>query len=32
MIGDVNPGAQGPLSLVFGWKIAGAQMIHQSKS
>ena len=22
----------GPLSLVFGWKIAGAQMIHQSKS
>jgi hypothetical protein len=32
MIGDVNPSAQGPLSLVFGWKIAGAQMIHQSKS
>jgi len=31
MIGDVNPSAQGPLSLVFGWKIAESQTIHQSK-
>ena len=31
-MGDVNPSAQGPLSLVFEWKIAGSQMIHQSKS
>jgi hypothetical protein len=32
MMGDVNPSPQGTLNLVFEWKIAGSQMIHQSKS
>jgi hypothetical protein len=32
MMGDVNLSAQAPLSLVFEWKIAGSQMIHQGKN
>jgi hypothetical protein len=28
MIGDLNLGAQAPLSLVFEWKIAGSLMIQ----
>jgi len=32
MMGDVNLSAQAPLRLLFEWKIAGSQMIYQSKS
>jgi hypothetical protein len=31
MMGDLNLGAQAPLSLVFEWKNAGSQMIHQKQ-